>query len=408
MSRAVAATDMVDGAGLSDRAVRLFSVAAALGVANIYYAQPLLHAMAVDLQVPQSAAAQVATATTVGYTVGLALVVPLGDMVDRRRLVVGLLSGVAATAAPAALAPGLTWLLVLSALMALSAVVAPVLVSFGASLASAGQRGAVTGRIVSGVLVGVLLARVGAGLVAEVVGTWRAVYAFAAAAMAVLAVVMVRVLPSAPVVDGGVGYRRLLASTVTILAEEPVLRRRCAYGFVSFAGFNLLWVSTTFLLGGPAYGYGTGVIGLVGLLGVAGVLAASLVGRAIDRGRERRATPALLTLILLSWGVMALDAGRWLPVLLLGILVLDIGVQGVQVANLSVIYRSRPEARNRITMVYTATYFAGGSLGAALAPVAQRAGGWLGVCLLGAGFAAAGLMIGLVDLVRPRCCRPAA
>jgi predicted MFS family arabinose efflux permease len=372
--------------------VTLFAVAAGLAVANIYYVQPLLTAIAAEFHRGSGAASLIVTVTTAGYAAGLVFVVPLADIADRRKLIVVLLSVVAVLQGVSAAAPSIAAVTVVSALVAASAVVAPIMVAFAATLAAPAERGGVTGRVMSGVLVGVLLARTGGGLVAQWAGSWRAVYAAAAVLMVVLAVLLHRKLPTVPVGDR-LGYGRLLRSVVAIVREEPLLRLRCLYGFLSFAGFSAFWATTAFLLAGPPYHYGEGVIGLFGLLGAVGAIAARVTGRFVDRGWERFSTAGLMLAVLVSWGLMAIDGGGALVPLMAGVILLDLGVQGVQVANLSTIYALRPEARSRITMAYTGTYFLGGAVGSGVAGAAYAAGGWLAVCAAGAGFASLALAV---------------
>lgn len=377
---------LLPGAGMPKAMGTLFAVAAGLAVANIYYVQPLLTAIAAEFHRGSGAASLIVTVTTAGYAAGLLLVVPLADITDRRKLIVALLSVVAVLQAVSAAAPSIETLTVVSALVAGSAVVAPIMVAFAATLAAPAERGGVTGRVMSGVLVGVLLARTGGGLVAQWAGSWRAVYAAAAVLMVVLAVLLHRKLPTVPVGDR-LGYGKLLRSVVAIVREEPLLRLRCLYGFLSFAGFSAFWATTAFLLAGPPYHYGEGVIGLFGLLGAVGAFAARVTGRFVDRGWERWSTGALMLAVLVSWGLMAIDGGGALVPLIIGVVVLDLGVQGVQVANLGTIYALRPEARSRITMAYTGTYFLGGAVGSGVAGAAYAGGGWLAVCLAGGVFA---------------------
>jgi predicted MFS family arabinose efflux permease len=377
---------LLPGAGMPKAMVTLFAVAAGLAVANIYYVQPLLTAIAAEFRRGSGAASLIVTVTTAGYAAGLVFVVPLADIVDRRKLIVTLLSIVAVIQAASAAAPSIEVLTVVSGLVAASAVVAPIMVAFAATLAVPAERGGVTGRVMSGVLVGVLLARTDAGLVAQWVGSWRAVYAAAAVLMVVLAVLLHRKLPTAPAGER-LGYGGLLRSVVSIVREEPLLRLRCLYGFLSFAGFSAFWATTAFLLAGPPYHYGEAVIGLFGLLGAVGAYAARVTGKFVDRGREQWSTGALMLAVLIAWGLMAIDSGGALVPLMAGVIALDLGVQGVQVANLSTIYALRPEARSRITMAYTGTYFLGGAVGSAIAGAAYSAGGWLAVCGVGGVFA---------------------
>ncbi|WP_410669858.1 MFS transporter [Amycolatopsis sp. cmx-4-68] len=393
-----ARTAMHPGAGMPRAMVTLFAVAAGLAVANIYYVQPLLTAIAAEFRTGSGTASLIVTVTTACYAAGLVFVVPLADVVDRRKLVVALVSTVAVIQAVSALAPSIAVLTVVSGVLAVSAVVAPIMVAFAATLATPAQRGGVTGRVMSGVLVGVLLARTGGGLVAQWTGSWRAVYAVAAVLMVVLAVLLHRKLPAVPVGDR-LGYLRLLSSVVAIVREEPLLRLRCVYGFLTFAGFSAFWATTAFLLAGPPYHYGEAMIGAFGLVGAVGAYAARVTGRFTDRGWERWSTGALLLAVLLAWGLMAIDGGGALVPLLAGVILLDLGVQGVQVANLSTVYALRPEARSRITMAYTGTYFLGGATGSAVAGAAYSAAGWLAVCAAGAGFALLALALwGVVTL----------
>jgi predicted MFS family arabinose efflux permease len=371
--------------------VTLFAVAAGFSVANIYYCQPLLTAVAAGFRVGSDTASLLVTVGTVGYVAGLALLVPLGDVMDRRRLIVTLLSVVAVAQGVSAVAPSIPVLLLAATAMSLTAVVAPILVAFAATLAPAEQRGRVTGKVLSGVLMGVLLARTGGGLVAQW-GGWRSVYAVAAILMVVLALALYRTLPQvAPAAK--MRYPQLLRSVFTIMREEPVLRLRCLYGFVSFAGFTALWTSIAFLLARPPYSFGEAVIGLFGLAGVVGAWAARVAGPLVDRGKDHMATGLLLFTVLLGWVFMGLAGGQWLISLVLGVVLLDLGVQGMQVTNLSVNYRLRPEARSRITTAYMTTYFGGAVAGSAASGAAYAAGGWPAVVWVGGGFAAVGLLL---------------
>jgi predicted MFS family arabinose efflux permease len=376
---------------LPGRTVALFAAASGLAVANVYYSQPLLQAIAGTFGTGSGTASLLVTLGQIGYAAGLALLVPLGDVVERRRLVTVLLLVVAAGQAVAAGAWSFGVLAGATVVVALSAVVAPILVAFAATLAPPAERGRVAGTVLGGVLAGVLLARTAGGLVAQV-GGWRSVYALASAAMVALALVLSRSLPRARPPDR-LSYPALLRSVPRLVREEPVLRLRCAYGFVSFAGFSALWTAIAFLLAAPPYRYGEAAIGLFGLAGVAGAYAARWAGKVADRGGDRPATAAYFGLALLGWALMAPGGGHWLLPLVLGVVVLDFGVQALQSTNLSVSYRLRPAARSRVTTAYMTVYFAGGVAGAGASGLAYARGGWLAVCLVGAGFALLGLLL---------------
>jgi len=357
---------------LSRRLILVLAVACGTMVANLYYAQPLLDDIARAFGVGSGAAGLVVTLTQLGYAAGLLLLVPLGDRLDRRRLVLTILGS---SVAAAGIVIGLT------------SVGAQILVPFAATLAGDDARGRVVGQVMSGLLLGILLARVASGLLGQLIG-WRAVYASAAALMVALGGVLWHELPQLPVAGEAArgGYGGLLRSVGTLIREEPILRRRMAYGALGFAAFSVLWTSLAFLLARPPYGYGQATIGAFGLLGAAGALCASFAGRLADRGLTWPATGGFLLAVLLAYGLLALGgSGRLLP-LIAGILLLDLGAQGVQVTNQSTIYRLRPEARSRITTAYMTTYFLGGALGSATAAAAFARGGWPAVCLLGAGY----------------------
>lgn len=381
----------------------LLAVAAGLAVANVFYLHPLLPAIGAEFGIASGTAALVVTAGTLGYTAGLALLVPLGDVVDRRRLLVTLLLIVAAGQAVSAGSTSIGLLVTSTAVLALSAVVAPLLVAFAAALAEPARRGAVTGTVLTGVLLGVLLARTGGGLIAEWAGGWRAVCAVAAVVAAVLAAVLHRRLPAAPPALR-MRYPELLGSVLQIVRTEPVLRFRCTLGFLSFAGFTALWTSISFHLGGAPYFFGDAMIGVVGLLGAIGAWCARFAGPWVDRGREGVTTAVLLAVILAGWLVAGANGGRWLPLLLLGVLALDLGIQALQVTNLAVSLGLRPGAHSRITTAYMTAYFSGGIAGSAASAAAYQYGGWTAVCWVGTGFAVIAVM---VLAVGHRAVRPA-
>jgi predicted MFS family arabinose efflux permease len=369
---------------IGGRLVLLLAVACGASVANIYYAQPLLDVIARDLGVSSASAGLLVTASQVGYAAGLLLLVPLGDLWERRRFVSRMLLVTAAALALTAAAPSFAVLAAGLAAVGVTSVVAQVLVPFASSLAGEQERGRVVGRVMSGLLIGILLARTVSGLVAEA-GGWRLVYALAAGAMLVLAAVLARALPSAAP-PAAMPYPELLRSVGALVREEPLLRRRMAYGALGMAGFSVLWTAIAFLLARAPYGYGEGTIGLFGLAGLAGAGAASAAGRLADAGWTRRATGLFLLTAALSWGLLA--AGKdSLAALVAGIVALDLGVQGAHILNQSVIYGLVPEARSRLTTAYMTGNFAGGAVGSGGAALAWDLGGWGAVSALGGGFA---------------------
>jgi predicted MFS family arabinose efflux permease len=252
----------------------------------------------------------------------------------------------------------------------------------------------------SGLLLGILLSRTIAGLVNQVAG-WRAVYGGAAVLIAALIIVLWRELPTVARPARGTSYIRLLRSVFAIAREEPLLQRRAAYGSLAFASFSALWTSIAFLLARPPYSYNQAVIGLFGLVGVAGALAASAAGHWADHGLARRTTGGFIVATLLAWGLIALGGASVLA-LIAGILLLDLGVQGIHITNQSEIYRLRPEARSRLTAIYMTTYFLGGALGSATSATIYAIAGWPGVAVLGAIFIALALLLWLTEFARKR------
>jgi len=352
-----------------------------LVVANLYYAQPLLHLLSSSLGVSVSSASDVVTATQIGYAGGLAFLVPVGDLVERRRLVVGVLGLTAMAALATAAAPTLLLLAMAAAVLGTTSVVAQVLVPLAADLAPAAARGRVVGTVMSGLLLGILLARTASGLLAAVVG-WRGVYLVAAGAMLALAGVLWAVLPTSPP-PGRSSYSSTLRSTARLVLEEPVLRERAIYGAAMFAAFSVFWTTMSFLLSGPPYRYSSPIIGLFGLAGAAGAMVATIAGRWSDRGRDRWATATFVLIGLASFGALA-AGGRHLGWLLVGVVALDVATQGLQITNQGAIYRLRPDARSRLTAVYMTAYFVGGSLGSLFGGLVYEAGGWGPTCGLGA------------------------
>jgi len=395
------------GASLSPRLVLLFAVACGLAVANNYYAQPLLAEIARAFRSSSATAGLVVTLTQVGYAGGLVLLVPLGDLLDRRRLVVAVLGAAALALLAAALSPSLGALAAASLAVGVTSVAAQILVPFAASLAPDAERGRVVGTVMSGLLLGILLARTVAGLIGGLAaglvgpqGSWRVVYCLAVALMLGLAAVLWRALPGGrPDPSPALSYGGLLRSVGALVREEPVLRRRAAYGALSFAAFSVFWTSIAFHLARPPFGYGDAAIGLFGLAGVAGALCASAAGRLADRGLARATTGVCAMILLVSYGLLALgDRAVW-P-LIAGIVLLDLGVQGIHITNQSLIYRLRPDARSRLTTAYMTTYFAGGALGSAASALAFDGAGWPGVCLLGGALGALSVALWLGERSR--------
>ena len=376
--------------GLSPALILLMSVATGLAVASNYYAQPLLDTIARAFNLSASSAGFIVTAAQLGYAAGLLFLVPLGDMFERRMLIVSMTLLAAGGMLITASSQSLTMMIIGTALTGLFSVVAQILVPLAATLASPEKRGKVVGTIMSGLLLGILLARTVAGLLASL-GGWRTVYWVASVLMVVMALALWRGLPKVKQ-ENHLNYPQLLASVFSLFTQDKLLRTRALLGCFTFANFSILWTSMAFLLAAPPFNYSEGVIGLFGLAGAAGALGARPAGGLADKGKSHLTTSAGLVLLLLSWAAIWYGHVSVLA-LIVGILVLDLTVQGVHITNQTVIYRVKPEARNRLTAGYMTSYFIGGAAGSLISASAWQHAGWSGVCAIGAIVATINLLV---------------
>ncbi len=377
-------------AELTPGLVLLMAVATGLIVASNYYAQPLLDTIALQFKLSTNMAGFIVTTAQLGYAVGLLFLVPLGDIFERRRLILIMTSLSACGLLITALSTDIWQILLGTALTGLFSVVAQVLIPMAASLAKPHQRGKSVGIIMSGLLLGILLARTVSGALA-MIGGWRAIYWFAFVLLMILILIMWRKLPQYKQ-TANLNYFQLLASIGRLFFTTPVLAIRALLGAIAFANFALLWTAMAFLLAGPPFYYSEGVIGLFGLVGAAGALMATQAGHLVDKGKGKIVTTCSLILLLLSWGLIGF-AKESLIGFIIGILILDLAVQGVHVTNQSTLYRIMPDARNRLTAGYMTCYFIGGALGSMASGYAYQYAGWYGVTIAGGILSVLGLII---------------
>ena len=386
--------------GLSPSLTLLFSVTCALAVANVYFAQPLLDSMAQSLDVATSMIGVVVTATQVGYALGLLFIVPLGDLLNRKWLILTqvLLSAVALAGAGAAQ----HWLTLLAAMIAvgLLAVVVQVLVAYTAVLATPSQRGQAVGTVTSGIVLGILLARFTSGLIADLAG-WRAVYFVSSGLMLIIAAVFCKVLPPVVSPHNQYTYPALIRSLFMLFITEPVLRIRGLLALLIFAAFSVLWTSMVLPLSAPPLSLSHTAIGMFGLAGVAGALAARRSGRWADQGFGQRVTGISLAILTLSWLPISY-AETSLIALVCGVIVLDFAVQAVHVTNQSLIFAARPDAQSRMVGAYMCFYSVGSALGAAAATQVYALWGWSAVSLLGALISATALVLWFLTIATLR------
>ncbi|WP_327392015.1 MULTISPECIES: MFS transporter [unclassified Streptomyces] len=372
------------------------ATATGLSCAGNYFAQPLLDLITRDLHISSTLAGLIVTASQLGYALGLLLIVPLGDVLDRRRLAVTLMAATALFLALTAAAPNGPALLAGTVAVALTAVGAQVVVGYAAALVPDAARGQAVATVMSGILLGGLLARTVSGALATL-GGWRTVYWVSAIPVAVMALLLHRFLPRVRP-TARLSYPALLRSSFSLLREVPLLRRRSALSALAFASYSGQITAVTFLLARPPFGWSEGEIGLVGLLGVIGVLAMTFAGRLNDRGHVQHVTG--FGILTLGGGWLLMLAGeRSLPWLALGVVALNIGQQAVLNSSQTVLYALRPEARNRLNSVFMTSFFIGGATGSALTAVIWARGGWSGVCALGAALAAGALALWALERI---------
>jgi predicted MFS family arabinose efflux permease len=374
--------------------VATMAVATGAVIANLYYAQPLEDALARQFHATTSAVGVIVTLIQVGYAIGLATLVPLGDLLERRKLLAILLGVVVLGMTAMATAPSLPVLGVAAAVVGLTSVAVQVIVPFAAHLAAGGKQGQVVGTVMSGLLLGILLSRTVSGLVAQAAG-WRAVFVLGALLTAVIGLVLWRELPTLrPTAE--LKYPALLVSVVRLIRDEPTLRLRMLYGALTFSSFSVFWTSSGFLLARPPFGWNEAEIGLFALLGALGALAAKFAGRLADRGMASTVTGGFALLMALSYVAIAIG-GKSAIALGIGVAVMDLGCQGVHISNQSLIYPLRPDARSRLNTAYMASYFVAGAVGSALSAAVYSIDGWTGVCIVGAAFPTLAALVWVVE-----------
>jgi predicted MFS family arabinose efflux permease len=401
MTGAVLPTPVAGAApAISGRLTAAMAAACGLIVANLYYAQPLIGPIARDLAMPEAAASLLVTLTQLGYALGLVLLVPLGDLVENRRLIAVLIAVAAAALLAAGLAPGAAAMLAAVMLVGVASVVAQILVPFAAQLAPDASRGRVVGNVMSGLMLGILLARPVASVIADHAG-WRAPFLASAAVMAALAAALARILPRRRPA-AAIGYPRLIASLWEVLRDTPLLRRRAAYQAALFGVFSLFWTAVPLLLAQAPFGLTQSGIAAFALAGAAGALAAPVAGRIADRGWMRAGTGAGMAAVAAALALAIAGSAGSPALLVAAAVVLDIGVTLNMVLSQRALYALHPGLRSRLNGLFVALLFLGGAAGSALASWSFAVGGWAGVSAVGFAFVAAALALFAAELVRGR------
>ncbi|WP_127531763.1 MFS transporter [Paenibacillus kobensis] len=382
---------------LSRGLLLLMAFAAGMTVANLYYNQPLLADIGRSFGVQPDEVGLISTCTQIGYALGMFLFVPLGDIKERRGLLTVLLSLVCLSLIGVASAQNLIWIYAASFAVGLTTVVPQILIPLAATLAAPGEQGKAVGTVTSGLLLGILLTRTVSGLIGGTWG-WRLMYGVAAAAMLALLVLLRMKLPHSRQ-SSGLRYGQLLRSMGSLVAKYATLRESALIGGANFAAFSIFWTALSFYVEGEPYHYSSQIAGLFGLIGAAGALGAPIVGRLADRISTKWMIGALIVLNLLAY-VLFGTLGGSLWALIAGVILLDLGVQGTQVANQTRIYALEPQARSRLNTVQMVTTFAGGAIGSTIGSYAWHEWGWSGVCMAGGGAVLLGFAVWLAHRIR--------
>ncbi|MGG1944106.1 MFS transporter [Trinickia sp. NRRL B-1857] len=374
-----------DDAGPYSRALLLLlATIAGVSVANIYYNQPLLDRFRETFSLDASWVGAVPAATQLGYAAGMFFLAPLGDRFNRKKLILLQTAGLALALTAAAAAPSLAVLATTSLAIGVLSTIAQQAVPFAAELAPPAQRGHAVGTVMSGLLLGILLARTAAGFIAQYFG-WRTVFCASVGALALLALVVIARLPNSRPTSN-LPYGKLLGSMWHLALELRGLRDASITGAALFAAFSAFWSVLTLLLAGAPFHLGPQAAGLFGIVGAAGALAAPIAGRFSDKRGPHAVITLSIGLVALAFVIFAFSSAS-IAGLVVGVVVLDIGVQAAQISNQSRIYALKPEARSRVNTVFMVCYFIGGASGSAVGAYAWRAFGWTGVCAAGVLFA---------------------
>ena len=369
------------GAAPSAGLIFLLAATSGLVVANLYYNQPILNAIAATFKIGPAAVAWVATATQLGYAASLLFVVPLGDGVDRKWLIIASTLASCAILIVVPLSPNLPIMLGASFALGFASVAPQLAIPYAARLVAGAGRGKVVGTVMSGLLIGVLLSRTTSGFI----GTrfsWHVVYWSGAIVMLILAVILWLALPPQPA-HATQSYGRLLATLPQLLRTEPIIRRHSILGALGFATFSAFWTTLSFYLQSRPQHYGSDVTGMFGLLAITGAMVGPLAGHLGEKWTPRQINGLFFALIILAFVSMLFSEQNTLLLVGVGVLLLDAGAQGNQIANQARIYSLDPALHGRINSVYMVIYFLGGSIGSFIGSQAWALAGWPGVCATG-------------------------
>ena len=378
--------------GLPSSLLWTLAIIAGVSVANLYYNQPLLNRISRDLQISEFTANLIAMITQIGYAIGLLFIIPLGDLYKRKTIILINFAVLVLSLLTIALAPGIHLILLASLLTGVCSVMPQIFIPIAAQFSTPATKGRNVGIVLSGLLTGILASRVISGITGEYLG-WRFIFFVAAALMVICGCVIVRVLPDIPSNFKG-RYRDLMKSLFSLVVEYPQLRVSSFRASIAFGSFLALWSTLAFKMGQAPFFAGNNIIGLLGLCGIAGALTASFIGKYIHAVGVKRLNYIGCGLIFTAW-LSAYWGQDSYAGIIVGILLIDIGMQCIQLSNQTTIFALNPKASNRINTIFMTTYFIGGSLGTFLAGTFWHWFGWTGVVGTGIVLTACSLTINL-------------
>jgi len=379
-----------ENAGINKLTLWVMTVATGLVVANIYYSQPLLDDIAHTYHISNGEAGNIAMLTQIGYAMGMLLLVPLGDMLKRKKLIMVDFALIILSLLLAAFAPTFPVMMIASFLIGFTSIIPQLVIPMAAHLSKPNERGKTVGFVMSGLLIGILLSRTISGFVGARFG-WHTMFMVAAGLMLILWIIIYFLFPEIePQYKGN--YKSLMLSLITLIRKEPLLRLASLRGALCYACFGAFWTTLVFLLGQPQFNMGSEEAGLFGLVGAFGALGAVFMGRISDRTNPYTVTIFSILLVIVSYIVFSISE-KSLAGLIIGVILLDLGVQATHISNQTTIFSLSAEARNRLNTVYMVTYFLGGAMGTFLASRAWNKWHWFGVTIIGLVLSVAALLV---------------
>lgn len=376
--------------GLPASLLGTLAVVAGMSVANLYYNQPLLNLIRYDLGVSEFQSNLIAMITQLGYALGLFWIVPLGDLYPRKRIVLVNFACLMLALLVMATAHHIYVVWFASWIIGVCSMVPQIFVPIASQFSRPEHKGRNVGMVISGLLTGILASRVVSGWVGDLWG-WRTMYVVAAVLMGFCALAVLRVMPDIrPSFSGK--YRQLMSSLVSLVCDYPALRIYALRSGLAFGSFLAMWSCLAFKMSGEPFYAGSDVVGYLGLCGIAGALTASFVGQAVKQVGVRRFNYLGCVLFLLAWVSLAVWGNTYVGIIV-GVLLIDVGMQCIQLSNQTRIFELCPSASNRVNTIFMTTYFAGGSLGTLLAGYSWEIVGWIGVVWTGVGLIAGSFLL---------------